>query len=72
MNYYDFLKKIRGAKSRADFIKTNDDLNNDGDFQKLRTNEQFCIKAELYERFKMAGYKDSKNFSFLIAVKPSK
>lgn len=72
MNYFDFLKVVRGIKKRTEFIKLNYNLNINEDFKALKNEEQFCIKAELYQWFKLSGYKDSKNFSFLIATKPIK
>lgn len=71
MDYYDFLKIVRKAKKRTEFIKLNNELNNNEEFNKLRTTDKHCIKVELYDRFKTLGYKDSKNFSYLIATKPN-
>ena len=70
MNYYDFLKMVRGTKKRVEFIELNNKLNHNEEFKILSRSEQFSIKAELYQWFKLSGYKDSKNFSFLIATKP--
>ena len=70
MNYFDFSKMVRGIKKRDEFIKLNNELNNNEEFKKLSREYQFSIKAELYQWFKLSGYKDSKNFSFLIATKP--
>lgn len=70
MYYYDFLRMVRGVKKRAEFIELNNNLNNNEEFKSLDSGAKFCIKAELYTWFKISGYKDSKNFSFLIATKP--
>lgn len=70
MDFWGFSKMVCGIKKRAEFIELNNNLNNNEEFKNLSRSEQFCIKAELYQWFKLSGYKDSKNFSFLIATKP--
>ncbi len=70
MNYYDFLKEVRKLKERNEFVKYNNNIGDNEDFAKLTADERFCIKAELYNQFKLLGYKDSKNFSFLITIRP--
>jgi hypothetical protein len=69
LNYYDGLKEIRELKSRKQFIQYNDYLNGSYAFKQLTAAEQICLKLELYDKFKERGYRDSKNFSYLIVTK---
>ena len=69
LNYYDALKEIRTLKSRDQFVQYNEYLNGSHAFKSLTTSEQICLKLELYDKFKERGYRDSKNFSYIIATK---
>ena len=69
LGYYDAIKEIRALKSRNEFIQYNEYLNKSDVFKKMTTSEQICLKLELYDKFKEHGYRDSKNFSYLIATK---
>lgn len=69
LNYYDAIKEIRRLKSRRQFIQYNEYLNSSNDFAKMTQSEKICLKLELYDKFKERGYRDSKNFSYLIATK---